>query len=726
MQNRSQSPTKGIRLRSAAAAFLSALMAMLCIVPAALAQQQTIEEVLVTADFYDSPLLTSSGSISIIDSQVVDDRNAKHLEDVLNTVANINYSKGASRARFVQVRGIGDLEQFVDPKHFASVGILLDDIDMSGVSSSAALLDINQIEFLRGPQGTRFGTSALAGAIQIRSNEPTDSFEANVSAGVGNYGAWNVGGVLSGPIPGAFSQQLSGRLAVQRVESDGYIDNEFLRRDDTNNIEETNVRGKLRWLSAAETFEAQLTGYYFDSDNGYDAFSLDDSRDTVSDNPGKDAQETLGFSLNMRWQLDDAIALETILTFNDTELDYGFDEDWTFVGFCDGTLCDPVLDFFSNTDRYFRDRQDYSLDVRLSSQPANDAGFRYVAGMYAQRRTEDFHREYYGDFFSDYETTRYAAYGEVEWQLGDAWQLTTGMRYEHFSDEYDDTNALDVDSSDDLWSGELTLQRMLSADTFIYATLASGNKPGGINTEASSVAGFLRPELQSFVASRTQFDTERVINKEIGIKGLYLDDRLSIRLAAFHIDRDSAQVESWVWDASTFIFVGMLDSTSDGENYGIELETNFLVNDSLELFAALGILRTELDALTVFDQNIDDFVIVQDRDQAKAPEYQFNVGASLQLTARLSARLELEGRDESYYGYYHAGQIDSYELVNASLTYAAEQFEVRLWGRNLTDEDYAVHGLYFGNDPRNGWVPESYYQYGEPLVFGVSMRYHLD
>lgn len=709
-----------LRLYALLVSFLAATL--LLPVRSALAQEPIIEEILVTADFHESPLLMSAGSISVLDGRTIAGRDAKHLEDVLNTVANINYSKGASRARFVQVRGIGDLEAFVDPKHFASVGILLDDIDMSGVSSSAALFDTSQIEFFRGPQGTRFGTSALAGALQIRSNEPTQSFETKVAGGIGNYGAWNVSGVISGPI----SEQLTGRLAVQHIATDGFIDNDFLGRDDTNNLQETNIRGKLRWQSAAQDIELNVTGYYFDSDNGYDAFSLDDNRKTQSDNPGSDAQETFGLSLNGSWQLNANLALETIITLTDTQLDYGFDEDWTFIGFCDGILCDPVIDFFSNTDRYFRDRSDYSLDVRLTAQPGSDSGHQVVVGAYAQQRSEDFHRQYYGDFYSDYETTRYAAYGQIDWRLSDVWRLTTGLRYEHFADDYDDTNALAVDSSDTLLTGELTLERMLSENTFAYATLARGGKPGGVNTENSSVNAFVRPELQGFLRSRTQFDAEQVLNKEIGLKGSYLEDRWSVRLAAFHMDRSSAQLESWVWDATNFIFVGLLDSESDGENYGLEFETNFFVNDSLELFAAVGILRTEFDELTVFDQNLDDFVAVRNRDQAKAPEYQFNVGISLQLSARLSARLEIEGRDDSFFGYYHDGRIDSYELVNASLTYTTPQLEVRLWGRNLTDEDYAVHGLYFGNDPRNGWVPESYYQYGEPLVFGLSVSYQLN
>ncbi len=84
------------------------------------------------------------------------------------------------------MRGVGDLEQFVDPKHFPSVGIVLDGIELSNVASGALLFDTEQVEVLRGPQGTRFGASALAGMINIRGREPGDTPSVDASAGYGN------------------------------------------------------------------------------------------------------------------------------------------------------------------------------------------------------------------------------------------------------------------------------------------------------------------------------------------------------------------------------------------------------------------------------------------------------------------------------------------------------------------------------------------------------------
>ncbi len=86
----------------------------------------------------------------------------------------------------------------------------------------------------------------------------------------------------------------------------------------------------------------------------------------------------------------------------------------------------------------------------------------------------------------------------------------------------------------------------------------------------------------------------------------------------------------------------------------------------------------------------------------------------------------MEGQDDSFYGYYHDGKLDSYDLLNASLNWRAGNIAVALWGRNLSDEDYAVHGLYFGNDPRDNfgaWQNETYLQLGEPRTYGVNVNY---
>ena len=123
----------------------------------------TIDEIIVSADFRDSKLLNTAASVSVLDSRTIDRRQARHLDQLLNLAPNVNFSSGASRGRFIQIRCIGERSQFIEPLN-PSVGTLVDGIDFTGIAGAATTMDIQQVEILRGPQGTLYGANALAGA----------------------------------------------------------------------------------------------------------------------------------------------------------------------------------------------------------------------------------------------------------------------------------------------------------------------------------------------------------------------------------------------------------------------------------------------------------------------------------------------------------------------------------------------------------------------------------
>lgn len=694
------------------------LLCGVCWAAAAHAQNE-LEEIVVTAGFRDVDAMASPGSVTVVDSTEIRERAAQHLESVLDTAPNITYSAGASRARFVQMRGVGDLEQFVDPKHFPSVGISIDDIDVGGTANAAMLFDTEQVEILRGPQGTAFGSSALAGMVNIRGRRAGDAVEAYLDAGVGNYGSWNLGGVVSGPL----SKAVKGRIAMQTNRGEGYMHNAYLNRDDTNGYDENFLRASLD-IEPGDRSRYALTALYFDGDNGYDAFSLDNTRQTLSDQPGRDRQQSGALSAHGEWDVGANSRLQGIATWSDTHSDYSFDEDWTYVGICDGTLCDPVLDYYSATDAYHRKRDDVSLDMRwlgdLASLDRIDA--QYVVGAYAEHRNEDLHREHGGDFFSGYRTDRKALYGQLITDFTPRLSLTAGLRFEQFSDSYSDSLEFDSASDDDMSTGELTVSYQLGANSLFYATWSRGAKAGAVNTEASSNLPFMQPKFRSFMQSRLRARKETLLNREIGVKGTYFSGRLNVRADLFDMDRRDAQLESWIWDAVNYLWIGFLDNV-DGANRGLESEFSYALSDRIRLFGAVGLLRTNIDRITTFDLDVNDFVVRTDIDQAKAPHWQYHIGGQFGLTDKLGLHVELEGSADSRFGYYHDQRLDGYRLLNASLGFHAGSVDWTVWGRNLTDRDYPVHGLYFGNDPRKGWVNESYYQYGEPRVVGVSVEY---
>lgn len=694
----------------------AALGALLMPVEAARAQTEPVD-VVVTTGFWPSSLTESIGSSTIIDAPAIRERGAVHLEAVLGTAANVSMTSAASRARFVQIRGVGDLEQFVGPKHYPSVGVTVDGIDLGGIASAAMLFDVDQVEILRGPQGTRFGASALAGQVYVRSVAPDEATDIYVEASAGDYGTAALGFAAGG----ALGDNLAARVALQSHRGDGYLDNAWLGRDDTNGYEESTLRARLNWTPTDAT-SLDVTAIGFDSDNGYDAWSLDHTRTTLSDQPGEDDLELTALGLTGRLALDSGASVEASLSWLDSTVDYGFDEDWSHPGLCDGTLC-TTADEFSNTDHYERAREDLAIDLRWLGEGASTGGRdrRYVLGVYAQDREETLAREYYGPFASDYAADRLALYGQIEADFGMRLGLTVGYRYERFDDSYADSFAFASESDDELHSGEIALRYALNGGGNVYALIARGRKPGGVNTEASSVFPLLEPRFQDFVAPRLRFTHESLTNVELGFKSTLADGRLGLRAAAFSMLRDHAQLESWFVQYVPFMFVGLLD-TADGDNLGAELDLDFRATDRWRLRASVGLLDTGIEQLTSFDVDLDDFVSRAGIDQAKSPSWQIYLGSEWTLD-RWRIAVDVDANDRESYGYYHSGLIPSATLLGASLTRMLGATELMLFARNLLDEDYAVHGLYFGNDPRDGYLPERYLQDGEPRLIGLTVRH---
>ncbi|MFT4520653.1 MAG: iron complex outermembrane receptor protein [Halioglobus sp.] len=691
------------------------------------ASGSTLEETLITATYRHTQLMETVGSISVVSQDTIRERAALHLQDILNAAPNVTFAAGSSRSRFVQIRGIGDLEQYYDPKYYPSVGMMLDDLELGDSANAGMLFDVAQVEVLRGPQGTRYGASAHAGMINIRSNAPTDTFEGELSAGIGNYDSYNVGLVASGPL----SNTMKGRLAIQQNIGAGYIENDNLGKDDTNDFDELTARTRLQW-EPTENALYEFSLLYFDADNGYDTWSLDNNRHTNTDQPGEDAQETFALSTSANWVLNSNHSMEALFNYTETDWRQSYDVDWVSEQFCTTYLCSSGHD--TGMEIFDRERERMVADVRLLGGNSNlTAGEgRYVIGLYANDGSENLDYDYpsiwYGNSGtdSDYQAQRYAVYGEYEHALSDRLTLIVGARLEHFEDDYGDSNGFTAKNSDDLWNGEVSIRYDLDFNTSVYATVARGSKPGGVNTTATANQPFMSPIFQDFTQGKLSFGDEELINKEIGLKTQLWDSRVMLSLAAFHTDRNNAQLENWMWDDDAGLWIGYLDSTSDATSYGIELETSLALSEMVMLFASVGWLNTEVDAIEAFDLDQFQFVTKSDRDQAKSPEYQYNIGAQLAFTEALSGRIEVEGQDDAFYGYYHDGKLNSYDLLNASLSWQASALSVTLWGRNLTDEDYAVHGLYFGADPRDNFgafANTTYQQFGEPRTYGVELRY---
>src|SRR6201994_4817688 len=182
------------------------------------ADNQPLDEIIVTATLRAVPLEELPGSASVLSEATLRDAGQQLFEDVPPLVPNLNWAGDTSRPRYFQIRGIGELQQYQGAPN-PSVGFIMDDIDFSGLGSAATLFDVDHIEVLRGPQSMRYGANALGGLIYAQSAEPAETVGGRVELGAGNDGERDYGAVLTGPIPELDS---SFRLAAQHYTSDGY------------------------------------------------------------------------------------------------------------------------------------------------------------------------------------------------------------------------------------------------------------------------------------------------------------------------------------------------------------------------------------------------------------------------------------------------------------------------------------------------------------------------
>lgn len=693
--------------------------ARLCLLACAVAQslslsahadESDIEKIIVTGDFKSESIQELSASASLFSEADIASREAKYLDELLNQAANVNFTAGASRGKFVQIRGIGLRSQFVDPVN-PSVGVVIDGINYSGLGGAAMLFDVDQVEIYRGPQGTRFGADALAGMIHMESAEPTLEPSVKVKLGAGNYNAWDAG-IAAGT---GFGEKSSVRASFYQNKSDGYVDNQYLDSN-SQNIDEQVARIKLH-SQITEHWRTELVAHYMDIDNGYDAFTLDNTRISVADEPGKDTQESVAVGLSNIYSGFNFADVQFNLTGLDADLLYSYDEDWVCNDPEQPALCLEGLHpyAYSSTDSYQRDRQDYTAELQLSGKAGN-----WVSGLYYQSRDVDLLRQYTwnaGDFTSTYDSENIALYGQIETPISDKTRLVTGLRVERNEGQYSDSAAVVENVDDTMVGAKVALEYQVVPRTMIYTSISRGYKAGGINAEAIAKANDegLSQDADFFLNHRT-FDPEYLWNAEFGVKGSSADKRLNLRITAFYMYRDNIQLKAWKTEDQQF--AGYFDNGNSGENYGLEIEGEYAVSKRLTLTGSVGALDSEIDGF-VTAEGVDQ----SDRDQAQAPHYQYALNARFDITDALFVNLGVEGKDEYYFSNSHNSKSPSYNLINASVGYQAEYWGVNFWVRNALDKDYYNRGFKFGNNPVNGYIAQTYVQYAEPRVAGVSFNY---
>ena len=662
---------------------------------------EMIDEIVVTADFRGRSVTELPASVSVLDAAYVEETAVQHLEELIDAIPNLNWSGDGHRARYFQIRGVGELEQYQGAPN-PSVGFLIDDIDFSGIGTIATLFDVGSVEVLRGSQGSRYGANALGGLVYVRSTEPSAARDGRVEVTVGDDDARAIGVAFGGALDDA--EHVLFRLSAQKHESNGFRKNTYLGRNDTNGRDETAVRLGLAFGTAGD-LRGRVSVLYGRIDDGYDAFALDNSYTMLSDKPDRDAQESLGASLRLDWSDILGGDLTSITAFASSDINFGFDADWGN----DDSWAPVVYDYVSLSQRR---RDTLSQEVRYTTA-------QWLFGLYALHLGEDLatlnQGEYYDPGFgfadrldyafdSRYESTNVALFTQLDTELSDRTRVGAGLRVERRSTDYVDTDGFAAGPTDTLWGGEFSISRDVGDAAVVYAALSRGYKAGGFN---------LGPVPDNW----RDFDGEAMWTLETGLKSSWLDDTLSLNASVFHAWREDQQVRASFQlipnDPASFGFATI--NIDGGRSYGAEADLRWAPVEVLETYLSVGLLGGG------FADNIEELPWLDGRDQAHAPGYTLAAGVAYRSAGGFFARVDVSAKDDFYFDVSHSQKSESYALVNARAGYETDDWRVHLWGRNLSNEYYAVRGFYFGNEPPD--FPDTLYvRLGDPRHVGITIE----
>jgi len=699
-----------------------------------------LDEIVVTATLRSTPAIDVPASVTVLDRQTLRDAGRSNFEDVLGLIPNLNWAGDTSLPRYFQLRGIGELEQYQGAPN-PSVGFLIDDIDFSGLGTAGTLYDLDQAEVLRGPQATRYGANALAGLIYLRSAEPTDTFYSRVDLEGGDYGTQSQGAVISAPIE---SLDSGFRVAAQHYYTNGYYHDLYLNRDDTNREDEYTLRAK--WLyTPSERLRIELTALHIDIDNGYDAFAIDNSRNTESDQPGVDSQHSTGISLRAHYLPSDALGLTVIGTYAKSLIKYSYDGDWG-----NPVLWAPLATVYQYSEIQNRDRATKTFELRLGTE--STAGFGWLAGLYLNQLDETLSDLSLGDYQalgvpndpaqdqsddligSGYRARNLAVFGELDGDLAPALRWSAGLRGERWSARYQGTTTdflgtntgytnaaatptliesatpATLNPVNDLWGGHASLTFKLDSESSLYATVSRGYKAGGFNLS------------QGLLPDQLSFQPETDVNYETGYKAELLERRLKVNADVFYLSRHNAQIKTSFQSDPTNPddFVYYTGNAASGHNYGLESDVDWRATERVTLGGDLGLLQTHFEDFVQQGTSGATSVIVS-RELANAPHWQAALNATYRDPRGPFGRVDVTGMG-GYYFDLPPNETTSrpYGLMNAKVGWETARWSAYLSGRNLLDKRYPVRGFYFGDVPPN-FNAATYVQLGEPRTWVASV-----
>ena len=606
-------------------------------------QEQTIEDVIVTAEKRDESLQTVSQAVTAITDSELEAKNITSFVDLTAIVPGVTVAKNEGYKTVISIRGIGN-ETNQNAIAAPSVAYHMDGIFIaSPFSLQTDFIDIQRIEILRGPQGTLFGQNSTGGAINVISNKPT-SEEAFSKADItlGDYGLTKIRGTTNIPL----SQTVSTKFSFATTDRDGFTENTFTGQDLD---DASNVSIRSDWMfELSDTSSLRVFGQYFDVDrNGAAIRGIDDqsssmrklSQNTVSN------QELTSSVFALIYESDLGYANLKILA-STQEDDISVTRDNDRHNFGDSVLSIPGLGADATYQRAEFNPETSKVDTKtlevnlISNEPALNGKLDWTVGaFYMEHEIENHIRGYrdnddnpefryvcgepfanpsycyqhdpsnpfavFGadfDFVTDAYPSResYSLYAQTTYSMTETARLVSGLRYSKDTFKTDVTNFFTVESfkakgtSDEVTS-KITGEYDLGEATMVYVTFSKGFKPGGSNL----TFGFTDDNAPPMVFPT--FEAETVDSTEIGLKTDLLDGQARANIAAFMYDYENLQFQATDPDP----YRGGVANIPESEMSGIEIEFTGLISDELTFDMNLAFLNSEVKSDYDVLDNVD-------------------------------------------------------------------------------------------------------------------------
>lgn len=731
---------------------------------------KSIEEVVVTAQKRRQSINDVPMSITALSGDQLEEKGIKEVSDLQKVVSGFRYAETYAGTPIYYIRGIGFNELSLGA--LPNVAVYVDEVAIPfPIMTGGVALDLERVEVLKGPQGTLFGQSSTAGAINYIAAKPTDTFESAITLGYGSYSEKLLDGYLSGPL----SSNLKARLAFNVQKSDGWQES-TTRNDELGAKDKRNVRLLLdwqatdqldfslnlssfkdkseiralqyqgnEWLSVGyplipEPYQSQIQNYIVADDN--------EDADWGPRTPEQDSDFTQA-SLRTTYDFADGKQLVYIISKADFDIN---------------RFTDPDGLAFNNFEyRILGDISSTSHELRLSGE-AVDNRLQWMVGVNydnsevdeLDQRRIDFSSSNYalGSYFSRNDTvvrqdfTSKAVFAALDFDISEQFIAHVSARHTRTEDEF---SGCTKDSGDGLLAAAYNFALGLSVapgecttfvngfvtgmamdsleedntswrvgvdwtpndETLIYGNVTKGYKAGSFPALAATDAVQFTPVTQ-----------ESLLAYEVGIKKYFIDQNLQFNAAVFYYDYNDKQVRGRI-GPTLFGYLEALVNVPESEVRGAELDMTWRITPNLVANINGIYVDSEIEGDFV---NFTDFGI-QDNFTGEAfpntPKIQANADLEYSWTLANGYGLFVGGhvmfQDDTYKGFGEDPRlkIDSYTVVDlrAGIDSADETWRLTLWGHNITDKDYSVMA---------SRVSDTYvHAAGNPRSVGVNFTYYF-